>query len=118
MSEKFITVVESTIFHSHSKDIWTESERDEFINFIAANPLSGDEIKGTGGIRKVRWAKRGTGKRGGVRVIYYYHDCDIPIFLLSLYAKNSKENLSAQEKELMRSRIELLKKAIRDKRKG
>ena len=51
-------------------------------------------MQGTGGIRKLRWAKSGEGKSGGVRVIYYFHSESMPLFLLSLFGKNEKANLS------------------------
>lgn len=65
------TVAETTIFTSDAKSIWSEGERGEFCVWIAQNPLSGDVVPGSGGCRKVRWARAGMGKRGGVRVIYF-----------------------------------------------
>lgn len=68
------------------------------MDFIAANPEAGDVIPGTGGVRKVRWARAGTGKRGGARVIYFYHDAGRPLYLLMVYAKARRENLTPDEK--------------------
>lgn len=65
---------------------------------IARNPLAGSLIPGTGGVRKVRWAASGRGKRGGARVIYYFHDEEMPLFLLTAYAKNVADDLTAQQK--------------------
>jgi hypothetical protein len=118
MSIKHVIVVESASFSRQSHDVWDNEERLSFINYIACNPLAGDEIKGTGGVRKVRWSGKGHGKRGGVRVIYYYHDHENPIFLLTLYSKNQKANLNEQDKELIRKQISVLKSHIRNKRKG
>ena len=65
------TVAETEIFQRYAASIWSESERLEFIDWIAANPLAGDVIPGSGGCRKVRWTRAGMGKRGGARVIYF-----------------------------------------------
>ncbi len=80
----------------------TESELDGFKYFIASNPEAGNRIQGTGGIRKVRWAIGGKGKSGGARVIYYYHNDEIPLFLLTVYTKASKQSLTAKEKTELR----------------
>jgi hypothetical protein len=62
--------------------------------FVGANPDVGDIIPETGGVRKLRWSVRGRGKRGGVRVIYYFHSEAFPLFLLTVYTKNQKANLT------------------------
>ena len=62
------TVSETAIFQKYVNEVWSESERDEFINWIAANHLSGDLVPGSNGCRKVRWSRGGMGKRGGARV--------------------------------------------------
>jgi len=69
-----ITVVEVDLFPAKAAEVWNDSERLEFISFIAQNPEAGHLIPGSGGVRKVRWSRAGAGKRGGVRVIYYFHD--------------------------------------------
>lgn len=81
--------------------MWTEEERLEFIAFIAYNPMAGDVIPGGGGVRKVRWGREGRGKRGGVRLVYYFHDGSIPLFLITVYAKSKKENLTRRELKSM-----------------
>jgi len=63
----------------------SDSERAELVAFIGANPESGEIIPETGGVRKLRWALAGRGKRGGARVIYYFHVQELPISLLSAY---------------------------------
>jgi hypothetical protein len=68
----------------------SDDEREEIINFIAANPLAGDEISGTGGARKVRFARPGRGKSGGYRVITFFSGANIPVFLITVFAKNEK----------------------------
>ncbi|MCB1659511.1 MAG: transcriptional regulator, partial [Pseudomonadales bacterium] len=64
------TVIETPVFLRYVADIWTDSEREDFISWIAKNPESGDVIPHTKGLRKVRWSRAGMGKRGGARVIY------------------------------------------------
>ena len=65
------TVIETEVFQWYATDIWRDGEREAFIVWLATNPLSGDVIPGSGGLRKVRWSRAGMGKRGGARVIYY-----------------------------------------------
>ena len=77
--------------------------------FIAANPESGDLIPGTGGIRKLRWAASGRGKRGGARIIYYYHSPAMILFLLAAYTKATKIDLTSDEKKQFRKLTEHLK---------
>jgi hypothetical protein len=67
-----------------------ESERANLVAFVAANPRAGDLIAGTGGVRKLRWALPGRGKRGGGRVVYHFHSEQLPLFLLAAYEKNEK----------------------------
>lgn len=93
------TVVETEPFLKRAAALWDEEGRQEFVDFIAVNPLAGPEITGTGGLRKIRWTRAGMGKRGGARVIYYYYNETAPVYLLTAYAKSRKEDLSSQEKE-------------------
>lgn len=89
------TVAETTIFTSDAKSIWSEGERGKFCAWIAQNPLSGDVVPGSGGCRKVRWARAGMGKRGGVRVIYFNQLSQGVIWLLVIYAKVVRGNIPA-----------------------
>ena len=100
-----LTVVEVEPFPSKADQVWTEEERLEFITFIAYNPMAGAVIPGTGGVRKVRWTRQGKGKRGGVRIAYYFHDASIPLFLITVYAKSRKENLTPRELKAMRKLV-------------
>lgn len=86
------TVAETPVFQRYSHNVWTEAERLEFINWIAANPESGSLIPGSGGCRKVRWSASGKGKRGGARIIYFIASDDT-IWLLIIYTKAVFDNL-------------------------
>jgi hypothetical protein len=96
-----VSVIEFAGYVRRAEEILDADERDDVINAIAYAPLSGDLIPGTGGLRKVRIARTGTGKRGGARVIYYFYNEDFPILLLAVYAKNAQSDLSASDKRLL-----------------
>jgi hypothetical protein len=68
------------------------------VDYLAANPGAGDLMPGTGGVRKLRWGLEGRGKRGGARVIYYFHSAQIPLFIYAIYAKNMQDDLSNADK--------------------
>jgi hypothetical protein len=104
-----VTVAETAYFVRQAEAIWSDEEREEFVDFIAANPETGDVIPDTGGVRKVRWKRAGTGKRGGARVIYFYRDAAWPLYLLMVYAKAQQENLSPEEKRAVRKLAAILK---------
>ncbi|MDE2397251.1 MAG: transcriptional regulator, partial [Burkholderiales bacterium] len=80
------TVAETSIFVRYAAEVWSQPEREAFINWIAANPEAGDLIRGSGGCRKVRWSSEGQGKRGGARVIYFLAKSET-IWLLIVYKK-------------------------------
>jgi hypothetical protein len=105
-----ITVVETDRFLKDVKHLMPESEQLELVAFVAANPRAGDLIPETGGVRKLRWALSGRGKRGGARVIYYFHSEQLPIFMLAAYGKNEKANLSKAERNAMAKLIPKLVK--------
>ena len=109
MQRKLLTVVETQLFVRQAEAVWDEPAREAFVDFIAANPEAGDLIPETGGVRKVRWARAGTGKRGGARVIYFHHAADRPRYLLMVYAKARRENLTADEKHAVRKLAAILK---------
>ena len=89
------TVAETELFSRYAADYWTEAELGEFVAWIAMNPEAGDVIPGSGGCRKVRWTRRGMGKRGGVRVIYLNRLPEGKIWLLLIYGKSAKEDIPA-----------------------
>ena len=110
-------IVETESFLTSASKLWSENERDAFKLYIGLNVLEGDLVPGTGGLRKVRWSRAGTGKRGGVRVIYYYYDGNAPLYLLFAYPKGVKDDLTAGEKEAFRAVVEVLKKQCKDAKK-
>lgn len=110
MNPTLVTVVELSTFDAAASRLWSEAERAALVDHVARNPLAGDLMVGTGGIRKLRWAMRGRGKRGGARVVYFYHDPGMPIFLLTVYAKNERADLTSQD----RRRLALLVAGIKE----
>ena len=111
-----VTVVEFSEFSKRAQHVWSEKEKEDFIIFIAKYPLVGDEIPGTGGLRKIRWQAKGKGKRGGSRVIYFYFDADFPILLLTVYSKSATTNLSFEQKKIYTQLCQQLKTSIRKSR--
>ncbi len=97
------TVVETPEYLKDAKMAGlSEEERRAIIDFMAATPDAGDEMPGTGGARKVRFAAKGKGKSGGVRVITFYSGAEIPVFLLNVFAKNEKIDLSGAERNVLK----------------
>jgi mRNA-degrading endonuclease RelE of RelBE toxin-antitoxin system len=94
--------IETPIFTKDVQDLLSDEEYAEFQKYLSAHPLEGDLIQQTGGLRKIRWAARGKGKRGGVRVIYYYVAVDFQIRLLLIYKKGIQDNLTADQKKILR----------------
>ena len=89
-----LTIIESTEFMAWAKVVWTDGEREQFIEWLAANPMAGDVIPGAPPLRKVRWAREGLGKHGGARVIHFMRLANGEIVLLLVYAKAKFDNLS------------------------
>lgn len=97
-----VTVIETPSFIRDAKGLMGEGECRELISFLAFNPDAGDVLEGTGGVRKLRWARRGGGKSGGFRVIYFFHSEAMPLFALAIYGKNEKANLTKVERNEMK----------------
>lgn len=114
---KFITVVELPTFLSKVDIVLKDNEREDLTIYLAKNPETGDEIPRTGGLRKLRWAGKGKGKRGGVRVIYYFYNDSTPVFLLSIYGKGKQENLKPEEEKKLTSIAALLKEECKKRRR-
>lgn len=110
------TVVETRHFAARAERLLSENARNELIDLLATNPLQGDVLAGTGGIRKVRFAKGGRGKRGGVRVVYYHHSVDRPIYLLEIFGKNEKANLTKAERNALAKVVAEIKQQLKEKR--
>jgi hypothetical protein len=83
-------------------------ERQGLIDYLAGHPKAGDAMEGTGGIRKLRWRRGSQGKSGGMRVIYYYHDDLMPLYLLTLFAKGDKANLTRSERNELAGLVNVL----------
>jgi hypothetical protein len=104
------TIVELLEFQKRASGLLKEHEKASIINYLALHPKSGDLMQGAGGIRKLRWSAQGKGKSGGVRVIYYFYNGTMPLFLLTVFGKGEKANLSkAERNELARFTNLLLK---------
>jgi len=108
------TVVETTLFTRQASKLFDEKEKKAVIDYLAGNPFAGDEITGTGGVRKVRVPASGRGKRGGARVIYYVLDDDAPLYALLVYGKGEKTNLTEKEKATVR----VIARAIKNSRRS
>jgi len=80
-----------------TKKLMDDAERVELVGYLACNPTAGDLIPGTGGVRKIRWGLEGRGKRGGARVIFFFHDMEMPLYILEAFAKNDRANLTQSE---------------------
>ncbi|MFM9913107.1 MAG: type II toxin-antitoxin system RelE/ParE family toxin [Methylophilaceae bacterium] len=103
-----ITIAEVPEYIRQAEKFLTEAERQDVLSYLAAHPKSGNLIEGTGGIRKLRWGRGGRGKSGGVRLIYYYHSESIPLYLLTLFAKNEQDNLSKAERNTLAKLVDVL----------
>lgn len=107
------TVVELPEYKNRVEKILTYEQNKQIIGYLAGHPKAGVLMQGTGGVRKLRWAREGGGKSGGVRVIYYYHSETIPLFLLSIFGKNEKANLSKAECNLLSKLTKILAESYR-----
>ncbi len=103
-----VNVVETPEFLTATSRIMSEEERTALVDYLAWHPGSGDLVPGTGGVRRLRWALAGRGKRGGARVIYFFHSADVPLFALTAYAKNTRADLSQADRNGFRRLARLL----------
>jgi len=101
MLRRPVSVIELAGYRRRADEVLTADEQDAVVDLIAYEPTCGDLIAGTGGLRKVRIGRGSSGKRGGARVIYYFHNADFPLVLMALYTKNEKADLTAREKKLL-----------------
>ena len=111
-----ITVAEMPEYIRRATKLLSQSERNDVIDYVAATPKAGDLIQGTGGVRKLRWARSGRGKSGGVRVIYYFHSEALPLYLLTVFGKGEKADLSQAERNELAKLVQVLKGLARETR--
>ena len=100
--------IEAPAFSRHSSDYDADEEYRELQYQLAANTQLGDSMPGTGGFRKLRWKdpRRGKGKRGGLRIIYYFFLADQQIWLMTLYDKDEASDLTAKQRKALRNALE------------
>lgn len=102
--------VETHVFSRQRRQHLDDQQFGTIQNMLLEKPAAGDRIPGTGGLRKLRWRAEGRGKRGGVRVIYFYLEARQVILLLLLYPKNVRDDLSPEQKrkliEVVREELE------------
>ena len=110
------TVVETSIFTRKADGLLSAQERTDLITLLAWTPLAGDVIPGTGGVRKLRFAGGGRGKRSAFRVIYYVLTDELPIVAITLYGKNEKSDLTPAERDGARRIVEAMKTQLRRQR--
>jgi hypothetical protein len=105
------TIIETAAYLVAAADAgMAEGERNSVVDVLAANPMAGDVMPGCGGARKLRVARRGKGKSGGYRVITYFGGDDVPVFLLTVFGKNERANLTQAE----RNGLAALTKRLKD----
>ena len=94
-----VSVVESPLYLARAERLMSEAERGHVIDVIAADPMAGVHIKGMSGVRKMRIPLQGRGKRGGGRVVYWFHSFDYPAVLMLVFAKNEAADLTGEERK-------------------
>lgn len=110
------TVAELPEYIRAADKLMSADERQDIIRYLAEHPKDGDVREGTGGVRKLRWRRGGQGKSGGVRVIYYFRREDMPLYLLTLFAKGDRANLTKAERNELADLTDLLVRAWRNRR--
>ncbi|PHS39837.1 MAG: hypothetical protein COB07_05410 [Sulfurovum sp.] len=95
-------IVETSLFTKEITRILTDDEYKVLQNALVTNPKSGAVIKGSGGLRKMRWKVKGSGKSGGIRTIYYYQESESLLLMIYLYEKNKTENLTPKQIKMLR----------------
>jgi len=114
--DRLLEIVEVGSFAADAGDILSAHEIEEMKQELACLRQLGSVIEGTGGLRKFRFGAKGKGKRGGARVLYYYGGDHMPIFLIAIYPKSEKENISAAEKKAIKKLINCLIEEYRPKK--
>ena len=108
------TIVEINEYIKQASKLLDKSEQNSIISYLASFPESGDIIQTTGGVRKLRWSAKGKGKSGGVRIIHFYCDENLPLFLLGVFSKSNKSTLTMAECNELKKLTTELKKLLRE----
>jgi hypothetical protein len=99
---------ETSVFTRRVTELLSDDEYAELQQALTANPSAGDVIPGSGGLRKMRWAIAGRGKRGGARVIYYHLASRDQFYMLLIYGKNEQDDLSPEQLRMLRKAVEAI----------
>lgn len=99
-------IIETSVFTKRLKTLLADEEYRKLQNEIILNPEKGKIIKGSGGLRKIRWSIAGKGKSGGVRIIYYWVKTKEIILMLLIYSKSERDDLSSEQLRLIKSLVE------------
>ncbi|MGD0481999.1 MAG: type II toxin-antitoxin system RelE/ParE family toxin [Terracidiphilus sp.] len=110
------TVVETSAFTRRAEKLLSTEEYDDLISYLSRYHKAGDEIPGTGGVRKLRFRAFGKGKSGGVRAIYYFYDENTPLYAIFLYGKNEQADLNSAQKKEVKAFAAIIKGAAIRKR--
>lgn len=102
-----MVIIETSVFTKKIKTLLNDDDYRMLQGYLVDMPGSGDIVQGSGGIRKIRWGIKGRGKRGGVRVIYYWAVRHDQIFMLYVYAKNERDDLTKDQLLVLRKTVEL-----------
>ena len=94
-----VTVVESPLYLARAERLMSDAEREQVIDAVATDPTAGVLLKGLNGVRKMRIPLQGRGKRGGGRVVYWFHSPDYPAVLMLMFAKSKAADLSAADRK-------------------
>lgn len=100
------TVVETPSYLALARKLFSERDRENIVAMVAEDPEVCDVMSGTGGFRKVRVAREGMGKSGGARVVYIWRDERFPLFLITVFPKNRKANLTKAERNALKKRAD------------
>ncbi len=107
------SVLETSIFTRRADALLTRGERADLVSTLARNPQTGDLVPGLGGIRKMRFAAGGQGKRGAFRVIWFVATADMPVLALLIYGKNEQANPTPEQRRAMLAVVERMKQGAR-----
>ena len=107
--EMAAAIAYTSVYAKRVEKVLRTEERDAMELHVAENPEIHPVIAGTGGVRKARWGRQGKGKRGGVRVIYFYRSAADVVYFLDIYAKAVKEDLTPDDKKQLKELVNRLK---------